>query len=154
MTTLRATSTLCWWARRVTSTICRPCPLMKKCLCREKLVLLPDLCLVLHQCTGSFQEHSHRDLVHHVTEGDCRPHSPGRVPWQQRGAMSMPPFTNGQKPDQLQCCHYQKITRNDRSPTIKELKKKHSPRAVEGVETVSRVQQTQGKEGTGRPGLE
>ena len=74
-------------------------------LYREQVVLLPDLCLGLLHCTGSFQEHSHRDLLHHVTEGDCRTHSPGRVPWQQRGAMSMPPFTNGQKPDQLQCYH-------------------------------------------------
>ena len=44
-----------------------------------------------------------------------------------------------------------KTTRNDRSPPIKELKKKHSPRMVEGVENVSQVERTHGKEATCRP---
>nr|BAE01574.1 unnamed protein product [Macaca fascicularis] len=52
---------------------------------KNNLSFIRDLSLGFHQRRGSVQEHPHRDLPHRVSETDCRPRCPRRVPGEQRG---------------------------------------------------------------------
>lgn len=70
----------------------------------EQPVLHGDLSLGRHQRRGSFQERSHRDPPHRVTEADCRPRSPDESPGNKVVNISVPPTTDGQKPNKRQCC--------------------------------------------------